>query len=116
MRKLIKKYFLSPILFLMLILISCQTAYASPLNASTHKNRSIKYDQKKLAISHSLKDLNQCETSCAPDSLGCSKKEWLSYKDRINSTDRVHWRKICKIKISLCKKECLMDRGINANQ
>jgi len=116
MKSFIKKYFLGSMALLVLIIISCQTAYGSPQNAGTNKTGINKHDLKKLAISHSLKDLNQCETSCSTDSSGCFKKEWLSYKDRINLADKMHWRKFCKMKIVLCKKECLMDREKNANQ
>lgn len=116
MTRFIKKYFLGYIPLWGLTLIFCPISYALPIDVSTNKYKNIKYDQKKIAISLSLKGSHKCETFCAPDSLGCSKKKWLSRKDKINSTDRVHWRKICKMKISLCKKKCSMDREINANQ
>jgi hypothetical protein len=116
MKSFIRKYFLISIALVMLILTACQTAYGSPQSASTHKAVISKYDHKETAISHSLKLLNQGETSCSPDLLGCFKKEWLSHKDRLNSADRVHWRKICKIKIALCKNKFLNDRGNVVNQ
>lgn len=101
---------------LALMILSDQTAYGLTHSIKTHKTEIIKYGLKKLAVSSSLKGLSKSKTSCIADSLGCFKNEWLPHKARIGAMDKVHWRKICKLKISLCKKKYVNDLGINKIQ